>query len=525
MLQWPPIALVRFLRCFISVCDNESSYALFFRTARAVRQTSIHLIADSRGTAETLAFQTGVKKIRRGKTARIVARDLPRSLSKMAQTNVPDEPFSPEGVSTPPIRKRRVTFKVPSTSPSSGDAGSSGGRRGRHSRVFRVLSASTSSSSPSEDDDDHATTALRDFSGQQAVDYTINQRRSRTPLATIDTIGDILRGHENLTQLLDHQGFGTANAERTTTWTYGNAGTLAQLIESVRQPRRRRQPRGRAPSPGLPTRPFPGLSESFIWHTLKSLLKATLYLHTGRSDLEDADDHSTWQPIVHNHINPDNIFLSDPPAGQEHQHCRLGNFTRCVVLPSKRGPTNDIEWGQQAQAFTQYPKDQQTGYEAPELMDNEHVEHPPGRESDLWSIGAVAVTMMTGYNFWDLLREMAFHDHVRGRPPTGRLIERWRDQSTRKRLELLSNVSSTGHIVDALPGHYSVDLRVVATLVLTLSPLDRGDALTTLQEVEQRFENARAQGFHEPHEPTAIERGDAAIAAADATIRLPRVAR
>lgn len=214
-----------------------------------------------------------------------------------------------------------------------------------------------------------------------------------------------LLSYPGLIRLLDHRGFqaevyGEARSTkrpRETEWDFADLGTLQDTLDQERHEQ--------------------GLPENFVWHVLQSLLKTALYLHTGidfdadvqqesallspsiedralvqspknSSTTADADPTPSWNPIVHNQINPWNIsFYShdekDPPGTPLYPHVKLGNLSRVTILPS-------LDHQATHEDFPPLPTALQTNFEAPEMA-WKYQFGPAGTKSDLWSIAAVGV--------------------------------------------------------------------------------------------------------------------------------------
>jgi serine/threonine protein kinase len=56
--------------------------------------------------------------------------------------------------------------------------------------------------------------------------------------------------------------------------------------------------------------PFP---EGFVWHVLRSLVAALVYLMTGSTSVTSVREVKGWRPVIHRDIRSDNIFLQPPP--------------------------------------------------------------------------------------------------------------------------------------------------------------------------------------------------------------------
>ncbi|KAK3708419.1 Serine/threonine-protein kinase Nek11 [Vermiconidia calcicola] len=301
--------------------------------------------------------------------------------------------------------------------------------------------------------------------------------------------------HENI--VIAHQGAREEiGAPNDTSIEPGKPGSLIDLIRRNR------------PTVGLPTKQSLGLPESLLWHTLISLLKAMLYLHTGRQDHKDSTAHKDWMPVVHNLINPETISYGEPPSGRSpsahgvtrrpaYGVCKLGNFSQCVVLQSRHNPIDDREVTDRREVFQHlHSRAKLTGYEAPELqVDGDELSGPA---SDLWSIGAVMVSMMTGgKSVWDLVREIKFADHAQKNRNTGRLLESWTLVPTMQRRKFLRSIDGEGDIVMALPRWYSFDLRILIEGLLASNPLDRGEAIDVLEDAVSKFEKRAGEGDYE----------------------------
>ncbi|KAK5166892.1 uncharacterized protein LTR77_007621 [Saxophila tyrrhenica] len=346
-------------------------------------------------------------------------------------------------------------------------------------------------------------TAVESLDGRRVV----SRRMPLTPETqqirrhTVDEIAELLGGHDNLVQLVQHVGFGTANNHVVTTWQRTEGPSLADLISAKMRPGKQ----------------FNGLSESFVWHTVISLLRAIVYLQTGRSDHEDPHINPNWQPLVHNSISPANIFYSPAVAGQEYKPCKLGNFSKCAILPRNQDPDTAPERQERLDAFPVIPEEQETGYEAPEIFREE--DHVPGPASDLWSIGAVAVTMMSGCYVWDFVRQTAFEARI-GRD-NAQLHESWRHMPARQRHLYLEKQAMHAEIVRALPQHYSYELKEFVEALLFFDPEDRGLAVIVLEDAVARYEAVKARGSQVVQKKTLVELGEESVKQTRAHARLP----
>ena len=294
---------------------------------------------------------------------------------------------------------------------------------------------------------------------------------------------------------------------------FSDIRTLEELIRQQRKPS------------GLPTsKAHSGLPESFVWHTLTSLLRAATCFHTGLEGHPSRDPPpQDWMPIVHNDIRPSNIIFTHPLAKRSaylpfrYGGCKLGNFNRCLLLSSAADIGSDIieevtPDDQQAiedrreQFAPLYYKGEQTGYEAPEIVgDDNKTNEYPATWSDIWSIGAVAIAMMTGRTIWDLVLEKEFDDNVQAKHGTARIEDRWRHVSMHRRHTLLRRMAGNLGIVKALPDLYSKDLRYLVESLLAFNPWERGETAYVLEDIERKYIAWRAKGWRE-YEREAVHR-------------------
>ncbi|KAK5123509.1 hypothetical protein LTR85_002547 [Meristemomyces frigidus] len=290
-----------------------------------------------------------------------------------------------------------------------------------------------------------------------------------------------IMNHPNLVNLVDHSGFGGLNVRKETAWELCEAGTLNSLIL--------------AHGDGLP--------ESLVWHTLVSLLQAVRYLNTGRESGDNRDGAAAgWKPIVHNAINPANIFYCQPRTEPGYMtptygRCKLGNFSRSMVIESEYDDVSLVEL---------YAKDiegETTGYEAPDL--SSHMAEAPamidpetgekkavwgktvGSASDVWSIGAVAVAMMTGDTLWPLvMRENIKVGMMSVRDENWQVID-WRTVGPAKRfarLKVLTEGLGVSTLWGMLPFTYSETLKLFVESLLGVNPWTRAN-------VHEKLEAAR----------------------------------
>ncbi|KAK4549470.1 hypothetical protein LTR36_006467 [Oleoguttula mirabilis] len=314
-----------------------------------------------------------------------------------------------------------------------------------------------------------------------------------------DSIRDVesIMNHPNLVNLKDHSGFGQLNVRKETAWEICDAGTLNSLIL--------------AHGDGLP--------ESLIWHTLVSLLQAVRYLNTGRSRFDDRDGAAAgWKPIVHNAINPANIFycqartepgFKTPTYGR----CKLGNFSRAMAIESAYDDVSLLE------LYEKEVEGETTGYEAPDL--SSHKGEPEatvdeitgerkavwgktvGSASDVWSIGAVAVAMMTGDTLWPLVMREYIKIGMEPRryqtpqtpnpaqprrPPQPLKPLDWRTVSPAERFERLKALTEeefASKLWNILPFTYSDTLKLFVESMLGVNPWTRANVQDKLATAKQ----------------------------------------
>lgn len=165
-----------------------------------------------------------------------------------------------------------------------------------------------------------------------------------------NSVTDVVKitNYPHLVNLVDHSGFENEFwTRKETAWEICNAGTLNALMLEHGE----------------------GLPESLIWHTILDLLMAVRYLNTGRRTRWDDRKSAIpgWKPVVHNAINPSNIFYMHPrqpvPGGTKATYglCKLGNFSRAMII---NDPQDTVDY---LTLQNNLLLDELTGYEAPEL--------------------------------------------------------------------------------------------------------------------------------------------------------------
>ncbi|EFX05570.1 hypothetical protein CMQ_3639 [Grosmannia clavigera kw1407] len=76
------------------------------------------------------------------------------------------------------------------------------------------------------------------------------------------------------------------------------------------------------------------LPESLCWHVVRSVLRALSWLHDGDGNpVQDG-----WMPVLHNAVQPANIFFQHPRGRETYGLCKLGNYSRCFVSGHIVGP-------------------------------------------------------------------------------------------------------------------------------------------------------------------------------------------
>ncbi|KAF7543801.1 hypothetical protein G7046_g9927 [Stylonectria norvegica] len=160
------------------------------------------------------------------------------------------------------------------------------------------------------------------------------------------------------------------------------------------------------------------LPESLCWHVLRSLTRAVTYLHDGERLFFDSsapiDEPKKWMsvdkdwlPILHRAIKPVNIRFQHPRGIETYGQCKLGNFSSAAVTnhvlseqtaPGRENTVSDIGNGGLAMAACTAwePTDITLMKLKAGLVGTNPLYWPYTLADELWSIGSVVFTMMTG---------------------------------------------------------------------------------------------------------------------------------
>ncbi|KAK7409008.1 hypothetical protein QQX98_008827 [Neonectria punicea] len=167
------------------------------------------------------------------------------------------------------------------------------------------------------------------------------------------------------------------------------------------------------------------LPESLCWHVLRSLSRAVTYLHDGKrlkpgatlslgEPPEFVSVDADWLPILHRAIEPGNIYFQHPRGTETYGQCKLGDFSNAAVTghgirsaiesaehhirrrdidESDRIPSYGLSMARTRghEPITETSKNLEKD---PEALEGEA--RPYTLATELWSIGAVIFTMMTG---------------------------------------------------------------------------------------------------------------------------------
>ncbi|KAI3321215.1 hypothetical protein HD806DRAFT_200002 [Xylariaceae sp. AK1471] len=159
----------------------------------------------------------------------------------------------------------------------------------------------------------------------------------------------IVLNHPNLVSLVDcfalqFSNSGKFGRERWfTVWDYCDAGNLGNLLVPS-QSRPQDSEEGDvemkdAVSGSEKQEQVKFMPESFCWHVLTSLLSALAWLHDGVRDVVKREDgvwerhyeDLDWQPMLHRHITPQNIFIGYPRRKEWYGPVKLGNYGRLFI--------------------------------------------------------------------------------------------------------------------------------------------------------------------------------------------------
>lgn len=157
------------------------------------------------------------------------------------------------------------------------------------------------------------------------------------------------------------------------------------------------------------------LPEDLCWHVLRSLLRAVAYLHDGmyvnrrmevdpRNPLENVIwPEMDWAPILHRDIHATNIFFQHPRGTETYGKCKLGNFANAFVsshhYPKVRhdrsetrrpGCAQNRHRGHESLLSVIVNKSTRPWDSFPEA------ERQYDLRRELWTIGSIVFTMMTG---------------------------------------------------------------------------------------------------------------------------------
>lgn len=164
--------------------------------------------------------------------------------------------------------------------------------------------------------------------GRKTVAVKRVSANSKCTLDVVRTMSRLL-DYPGLIRMVDYSGFGGKDTldlnGRNISWEYGDLGNLGDLIYKNQN----------------------GADESLVWHVLVALLKSALYIHTGERYQPTrawGRPPAEWKPLVHNAINPSNIFLMSPRKEGDHPIVKLGNFASASLLPSREHKTDDWDF-------------------------------------------------------------------------------------------------------------------------------------------------------------------------------------
>ncbi|KYK55024.1 hypothetical protein DCS_06985 [Drechmeria coniospora] len=225
-------------------------------------------------------------------------------------------------------------------------------------------------------------------------------------------VGQVL-GHRNLVSLVGHMeqpGAGTNTGPSPPCgagadfflWDLCEAGSLGSLLSAVPN-----QPNGLH------------LAESLCWHVLRALLGAVVHLHDGKSLVVHRAGaarafrwlsvREDWHPILHRSIDPGHIYFQLPRGNETYGLCKLGHSAAAAVTGHVISPHDDDDDEDDGGNTEAWPSTVavsiKKGWEPlaktrdkigrdPETWPVD--ERPYTLSDELWSIGSVVFTMMTG---------------------------------------------------------------------------------------------------------------------------------
>ncbi|KAI9806390.1 MAG: hypothetical protein M1826_004659 [Phylliscum demangeonii] len=170
----------------------------------------------------------------------------------------------------------------------------------------------------------------------------------------------------NLVEIIEEESEGGINF---VVWDYCDLGPLSQVLRTELDPRK------------------PHAPESLCWHVLEGISRALIFLHEGRSSLDQRHQlihapEDDWQPVMVVDINPTNIFFTSPQGDDAFGTVKLGGFGSAVIRAA-HDPGRLPDW----------IKPSYSEYMPPEISTPHH---PWSPASDIWALGAVLYKMMVG---------------------------------------------------------------------------------------------------------------------------------
>lgn len=151
------------------------------------------------------------------------------------------------------------------------------------------------------------------------------------------------------------------------------------------------------------------LPESLCWHVLGNINRALLWLHCGVKQTDSGDDwqkhDDDWQPILIREVSPKQIWFKRG-GGATYGECKLGGFGNAVVTGFPGGNVAKTEKKEGLQWWYTPPVCVHFLFvswwvDGSALMVMVIQEQLSGTESwgpasEIWALGAVVYTMMTG---------------------------------------------------------------------------------------------------------------------------------